>query len=304
MANGPSVPATRPRNAGSGQGPTLYNDAARRTDDSVPALSPAARSPDRPLVFAHRGGRALGPENTILAFDLGLATGADGLELDVHLSGDEQAIVCHDATLDRTTDASGALSARSAHELSVTNAARRYGIDLELEWQGGRAGVPTLSAVLERYPAAAVIVELKDDRPELAHAVVKAIDGARAADRVCVGSFSTSVLSVVRAVAPHIPTSAGREEAQWVLYRSWLGLGPGRTAYRAFQVPEQSGRLRVVTPGFVRRAHRWGLAVQVWTVNEEADMWRLLDWGVDGLITDHPGLALDVRDDWVKKRRG
>jgi glycerophosphoryl diester phosphodiesterase len=72
--------------------------------------------------------------------------------------------------------------------------------------------------------------------------------------------------------------------------------------YRAFQVPERVGRLTVVSPRFIRAVHRAGCAIQVWTVNEESDMWRLLDWGVDGLITDRPGLAVAVRDAWVRQR--
>ena len=83
---------------------------------------------------------------------------------------------------------------------------------------------------------------------------------------------------------------------------SWCRLGVGRVPYRAFQVPEQSGRLRVVSPRFIRAAHRANLAFQVWTVNDEADMRRLLDWGVDGLISDRPDEAVRVRNEWARTR--
>src|SRR5689334_9422050 len=107
----------------------------------------------RPLVFAHRGGSALAPENTIAAFDNGLALGADGLELDVHLSRDAAAVVHHDPTLDRTTTLRGPIAERTVDEL-------------------GRAGVPRLADVLARYRDTRLILELKLNRPELAHAVV------------------------------------------------------------------------------------------------------------------------------------
>src|SRR5215510_4927947 len=107
----------------------------------------------RPLVFAHRGGAALAPENTIAAFDNGLALGADGLELDVHLSRDGAVVVHHDRTLDRTTRLRGPIAARDADEL-------------------GRAHVPTLAEVLARYRTDRVIIELKVNDPGLARAVV------------------------------------------------------------------------------------------------------------------------------------
>jgi len=255
-------------------------------------------------VFAHRGGRAIGPENTLVAFDLGVANGADGVELDVHLSRDGRVVVCHDPMIDRTTDAQGQLADRTAAELAALNATVRYGTDLEHAWTGARAGIPTLDDVLVRYPEARVIVEIKDGTEACAAAVVDSVRRARALDRVCVGSFSLLALQAVRAREPQMITGAARTEGQWALYRSWIGLSPGRVRYRAFQVPEQAGRLRVVTPRFVRAAHKADIAFHVWTVNEEIDMRRLFDWGVDGIITDRPDVAVRVRDHWVHQQVG
>jgi glycerophosphoryl diester phosphodiesterase len=259
-------------------------------------------SSPNPLVFAHRGGRALGPENTIAAFDLGMAAGADGLELDVQLSRDGHVVVCHDPTLDRTTDAIGPLADRTAAEQAAVNASVRYGIDLEMPWTGAPAGLPTLDEVLARYPRASVIIEMKGDRTDLGPAVVEAVRRARAGSRVCLGSFSSAVLAAARRAGPELVTSASREEALRALQRSWLWLSPGRVAYKAFQVPERAGRLRVVSPRFLRSVHRAGCAVHVWTVNDEADMRRLFDWGVDGIITDRPDVAVWVRDRWSARR--
>jgi glycerophosphoryl diester phosphodiesterase len=243
-------------------------------------VHPALRS-SRPLVFAHRGGSKLGPENTIKAFDLGLAAGADGFELDVHLSRDGIVMVHHDVLLDRTTRATGPLAHRTAAELAQFD-------------------VPTLKDVLERYPETPVIVEMKNGGAALAQAVVGEVRRAGAAARVCIGSFSVRALRAVRVVAPDIPTGSGRFEVRVALYRSWLGLSPGRVSYQAFQVPETSGDTRIVSPRFVRLAHKAGLVVQVWTVDDPDDMRRLLGWGVDGIISDRPDVAVDVVAEWVR----
>ncbi len=254
-------------------------------------------------MFAHRGGRALGPENTLVAFDIGMANGADGMELDVHLSRDGRVVVCHDPTVDRTTDATGPLADRTAAELAALNATVRFGTDLEHVWTGARAGIPTLDDVLMRYPGARVIVEIKDCTEACAGAVVDSVRRTGALDRVCVGSFSLLALLAVRACEPRIVTGAALKEGQWALYRSWIGLSPGRVPYRAFQVPEQAGRLTVVTSRFLRAAHKRDISIYVWTVNEEADMRRLFDLGVDGIITDRPDIAVRVRDEWCRGAR-
>jgi glycerophosphoryl diester phosphodiesterase len=107
---------------------------------------------------------------------------------------------------------------------------------------------------------------------------------------------------VARTLEPGIPTGAAREETRWALYRSWIGWPLGRTRYHEFQVPEQSGRTTIVTPQFVAHAHRAGLPVKVWTVNDPADMRRFLDWGADALISDRPDLAVRVVREFLSPR--
>ena len=229
----------------------------------------------RPLVFAHRGGAALAPENTIDAFDNGLALGADGIELDVRLSRDGIVVVHHDATLDRTTTLRGPVAARDIDELAA-------------------ADVPTLRSVLLRYPTARVIVEIKERSAVIARAVLEDIRQAGAADRVCLGSFSRTPLREIRRLAPSIATSAAREEVRWALYRSWCRWPVMATSYTGYQIPEVAGTTRVVSPRFIADAHRAGLGVQVWTVNAESDAKRLIDWGVDAVITDRPDVMVPL----------
>ena len=240
-------------------------------------------------MFAHRGGAALRPENTLLAFDHGLSLGADGLELDVHLSRDGVVVVHHDTTLDRTTSGRGPLAGLTAAELARLDAG--YHFD---GFRGAAGGVPALRDVLRRYPAALLIIELKVDDPLLAYKTVDEVRAAGALDRVAVGSFGTRVLRAARRYEPRILSGASREETRLALYRSWIRWPVRRPPNDAFQVPEVSGATRVVSRRFIEYAHATGVAVQVWTVNETADMERLLDWGVDGLISDRPDRAVEV----------
>jgi glycerophosphoryl diester phosphodiesterase len=252
------------------------------THSRIARVHSAVRS-TRPLVFAHRGGSKIGPENTITAFDRGLAAGADGLELDVHLSRDGIVVVHHDHLLDRTTSARGPLNARTAAEL-------------------GKLDVPLLRDVLARYSGKKIIVELKESSAALARAAVDEIRRAKAVDHVCLGSFSDAALHAARAYDPEIATSGGRLSVRIALYRSWCYLSPGSVPYQALQVPETSGATRVVSPRFVKMAHKAGLVVQVWTVDEADDIRRLLDWGVDGIISDRPDIASKVLREWSDQR--
>jgi glycerophosphoryl diester phosphodiesterase len=257
----------------------------------------------RPLVFAHRGGAKLAPENTLAAFARGLSCGAEGLELDVHLSRDGVPVVIHDATLERTTNGAGPVAARTAAELAALDAGATFAAVDGYPFRDRGHGVPALESVLERHPTARVIIEMKYGTPALARAVIAVVRRLHAESRVCLGSFQQQALDTARAIAPEIATSASQPEARWALHRSWVRWPwmPGRP-YIAFQVPEWAGRLRVVSPAFVRQAHQEGQVVQVWVVNELADVRRLLDWGIDGLITDRPDLVVRTRDEWLSAR--
>jgi glycerophosphoryl diester phosphodiesterase len=251
----------------------------------------------RPLVFAHRGGSGLAPENTIAAFETAVGLGADGLELDVRLSRDGVVVVHHDASLDRTTNAQGGVDALDADELERVDAGyhfRRGEAHAAYPCRGQGIGVPTLAAVLARFRDARVIVELKLNDAALAAAALDVVRRADAVDRVCFGAFGRRVLSAARAAEPALATSAAREEVRWALYRSWCGWPHRRPAYAGFQVPEWSGLTRVVSRRFVDAAHRAGLGVQVWTVDDEDVARRLLGLGVDALITDRPDVIVPL----------
>jgi glycerophosphoryl diester phosphodiesterase len=248
----------------------------------------------RPLVFAHRGGAGLAPENTIAAFEHGIALGADGIELDVHASRDGVVVVHHDAMLDRTTDRTGPIAAVDARDLARVDAGFHFPGRGDHPFRARGVGIPTLAQVLERFRDCRVIIEMKLNVAAFSAAVVDVVRKAGAVNRVCLGSFGRRGLRHVRTLEPAIATSAAREEVRWALYRSRLGLPVKRPAYDGYQIPERAEFTQIVSPRFVRHAHRAGLGVQVWTVNTEADAQRLLSWGVDALITDRPDVVVPL----------
>jgi glycerophosphoryl diester phosphodiesterase len=236
-------------------------------------------------VFAHRGGAALAPENTLAAFANAMALGADGIELDVRMSRDGRVVVHHDQTLERTTRLRGPVGHWTADELA-------------------RVNVPELGTVLREWRDARLIIELKLNDPEFGRLVVEELRTADAVDRVCVGAFAVTVQRAVRREEPRLATSAAREEVRVALYRSWLGWPVSRPSWAGYQVPERAGATRVVSKRFIHHAHRAGLGVQVWTVDAVRDAQRLLDWGVDALITDRPDVMVPlVRDHAARKDR-
>ncbi len=256
-----------------------------------------------PLVFAHRGGSGLAPENTLAAFDHGLALGSDGLELDVHLSRDGRVVVHHDVSLERTTNGEGPVSRCTLEELARLDAGYTFCLDGDFPFRGRGFCVPALADVLVRYPQARIIIELKNGSEALALATLQDVRQAKALDRVCFASEHADGLAVVRREEPTAATSASRREIQQALWRVWLPFGSARRPYVAYQVPEVAGPIRVVSRRFVRAAHRLGLAVQVWTVDRPEEMERLLQWDVDGIITDRPDIAVRTVREFVDSRQ-
>lgn len=266
-------------------------------ETTVQAKRPFLRN-ERPLFFAHRGGSLLAPENTLAAFERGHSYGADVLELDVHTTRDGEWVVIHDDTLDRTTDATGQVRDRTLEELKQVDAGYRFTPDggETFPFRGKGVSIPTLREVFERFPSTRINIEFKDpDTARIARLVALLREYERE-DTACVGSFHQPMLNQFRALAHgRIATSAGPVETRRFLMAFRLGLTRLlRPAYDSFQVPVVWQKTVIVTPKSVRAAHSMGVAVQVWTVNDADEMRRLLDWGVDGLMSDRPDLLADV----------
>ena len=229
------------------------------------------------------------------AFDNGMSFGADGLEFDVRLAGDGVPVVHHDPTVDRTTDGRGPLSALTSDDLARLDAGCKFSDAAgNFPFRGQAIGVPRLEEVVTRYPNARLIIEMKDDTEAIAEAVLAVLERHGAVERATLASFHQRPVHAARRLNPAAITGASSQEVRKALYASWAGLSPRKPAYQVFTVPEKSGALRIVSPRFVRAVSKAGLSIAVWTVNEEADMRRLLEWGVDGLITDRPDRAVPI----------
>ncbi len=250
-----------------------------------------------PLNLAHRGGAALAPENTMLAFQNALAVGADVLELDVRASRDGELVVIHDETVDRTTDGSGKVAEMTLAQLQALDAGYRYSPDNghSFPYRGRGIKIPTLREVLTAFPDARVNIEIKQATPPIEEAVARLIEETGAQDRVLVVSSDDGVMKRFRHLMPNVATGASAGEVRSFYLLQRFGLGAFyRPVANALQVPDRSGEVQLVTPRFVAAAHAQGMKVHVWTINTPDRMRQLLQIGVDGIITDRPDLLRQV----------
>lgn len=270
------------------------------------ALVAAAREPSPPHPFfseplrnyAHRGGDRSAPEATLAAFAAAVENGAEVLEMDVQVTADGALVVLHDDTVDRTTDGSGAVSGITLDRVKRLNAGHRFrGASGDFPYRNTPVRIPTFREVAEAHPGRPFVVELKAEGT--AEPLCREIRAAGREGRTLVGSFARPELDRFRRLCPDTPTSAAFFEAAAFIVLSRLrlaglyrtgegGAGPAPRGPDALLVSERSGPLTVVTPSFLAAARRLGLPVVVWTVNDPADMRRLLDLGVDGILTDDP----------------
>jgi glycerophosphoryl diester phosphodiesterase len=247
---------------------------------------------DWPSNFAHRGASARAPENTLEAFRLAVEAGAGGLEIDVHMTRDGETVVIHDATVDRTTDGSGAVAGMTLDELRNLDAGYHFSPDGggTYPYRGRGLRIPTLAEVYEAFPAACVNVDIKEPQPGAEEAVLRVVRNAGAEERSLVVSDDHAVVRRFRRVsAARISTGASRLEITVFYVLSRLSLQRlVHPAYDALQVPVDHRGISLVTPRFVGAAHSRGVRVDVWTINDPGEMRRLLDLGVDVIMTDRP----------------
>lgn len=250
-----------------------------------------------PLVIAHQGGEQLRPSNTMAAFTHAVELGVDVLEMDIHSTRDGVLVVMHDDTVDRTTDGNGRIQDLTLTEIKQLDAGY-YWTDDEGQtypFRGQGITVPTLEEVFAAFPDMPMNIEIKQSDPSIVATFCALLDQYDMRDQVLIPSFHPETMVEFREKCPGVATSMTEPEIRRFFVLNTLHLGrlfnpPGE----AFQVPEYSGDLHVVTGRFVAGARERNIDVHVWTVNDPADMARLIDLGVDGIITDRPDLLLEV----------
>ncbi|MBS1795007.1 MAG: glycerophosphodiester phosphodiesterase [Acidobacteria bacterium] len=248
-----------------------------------------------PLVFAHRGGGGLFPENTLEAFKYSAEMGVDVLELDIHATRDGVLVVHHDERVDRTTDGRGFIREMTFAEVEKLDAGYQFSPDggQTFPFRGKGVRVPTLEEIFAAFPALTFNIEPKQALPSVTAPLCTMIRERRMTDRVIVGSFRQTAIDEFRAACPEVATAGTPAEVSEFLAMYKVGLGASYSPpMQVLQIPERIGRLEVVTGDFLAAARKLNLKVHVWTINDAADMQRLLDLKVDGIMTDYPDRLL------------
>ncbi len=246
---------------------------------------------DRPLNIAHRGGALEAPENTIHAFNHAAQVGADAIEMDVWLTSDGHLVAVHDATVDRTTDGTGRVDRMTVEQIQALDAAWNWNPqnlpEPPLRGQGIR--IPTLIEVFEQFPDTPMIIELKTKNPNAVLELGRLIRKHNAVDRVIAASFNQRTIRAMRRQFPEILTSAGENEVTLFYVTHLMGLHRLlRPAAHSFQLPEHRGRIHLLSRRMLRAMWRNGIDVHVWTIEDPHDMQRMIDLGVNGIITSRP----------------
>jgi glycerophosphoryl diester phosphodiesterase len=265
----------------------MQHAACRLQRPTLPGVKPFLTH-EHPIRFAHRGSRVLWPQNTMMAFQGAVDLGLRYLETDVHVSRDGRVVVFHDDHLERLTDGSGMVWEHDWEHLRSLDAAHSFDPDGGFPLRGSGVRMPLLEEVLVSFPQVLVNIDLKQDGIE--SVVAGELRRLDALDRALIGSFDDDRIARFREeTGGVVATSAGPNEAR-AAYRAALRGGPVESAADAFQVPERKGLTKVIRRRFVEAVHAAGKQVHVWTVNDPRRMRRLLDVGVDGIITDRPDL--------------
>lgn len=248
---------------------------------------------ERTLNIAHRGGVAEGPEHTLFSYARALESGADVLELDVHLSRDGQLVVLHDSTVNRTTDGEGAVEELSLTELRALDAGYRYSPDGETYPERGKGHqIPTAREVFERFPEAPYVIELKRSGQEIADALIALVREFELEDRAIIASVDGKTIRYVRETAPELLTSFSLDEG-------FDFIDPPLETFDAYEPPARFFQLpfAAIDDTVLEKARMKGVHLQAFTVNDEDEMKRLIEAGINGIMTDRPSLLTSLLAD-------
>ena len=275
----------------------IYIYLAMQTGKPAEMRAIFQRDSSRPLVFAHRGGGGLYPENTLEAFQYSAQMGVDVLELDVHSTSDGALVVMHDALVDRTTNGAGRVNQMTLAELKKLDAGYKFTPDggQTFPFRGRGVTIPTLQEIFDALPGKTFNVEPKQAEPSITKPLCEIIRDRKMTERVIVGSFRQQAIDEFRAACTEVATAATPSEVRDFLALYKIGLGDTyRPPMQVLQVPQRLGALQIVTKDFVETGAKLNLKVHVWTINDPADMQRLIEMRVDGIMTDYPDRLLKL----------
>lgn len=261
-------------------------------------------NPDKFLVIAHRGGRSLGPENTIYTFKRAVELGVDVLEMDLQTTADGALVIIHDREVDHITNGTGPVDGFTLAEIKTLDAGYRWTPENSGSYPLRNKGIsiPTLAEVFKAFPDTRMNIEIKGSQVNTIQDLCRTIRVNDMSQKVLIACFDAGKLGEFRSVCPEVATSTGASEAV-IFY--WLQWAQMESAYspsaQALQIPEAYGGRLIASTRFLEAARARNMRVHVWTVNDTDAMTRLIDLGVDGIMTDYPERLLKILNRTQKK---
>lgn len=255
---------------------------------------------DKPRVIGHRGAAGEAPENTLASFQRAFDDGATYVELDVRLTKDTEVVILHDSSVDRTTDGRGLISDLSLQDLKALDAGYRFTHDrgASYAYRGHDLRIPTLEEFFATFPDAKTIIELKPAPLILIRHVVEIVRRFGKEQDVLLATENDAIMLGLRQATrdQNPPVATGFSYGEVAAFLRWMGGAAAdfTPSGQAFQIPSEYGGLTLVSAESIEAAHRMGLEIFVWTVNEIDEMTRLLALGVDGIISDYPARVRDL----------
>jgi glycerophosphoryl diester phosphodiesterase len=257
---------------------------------------------ERPLVIAHQGGELLAPSNTMTAFKKAAELGVDVLETDIHITKDGHLVTIHDPTVDRTTNGTGFVADLSLKEVQQLDAGYHFK-DLQgnYSYRGKGVRIPTVEELFQQFPNMRIEIEIKDDNPserlnEISKKLWELIKKYNKEDQVLVASFNQEIIELFKFYSNgETAVASGKQEVtKFVLLQKLFLLGFYRPQADVHQIPTQESIFDLGKESLIKGAHKHGVNVHYWTIDDKETMRQLLDAGADGLLTNRPDLLLEV----------
>lgn len=258
-----------------------------------------------PRVVAHRGDSEFYPENTLPAFLSAVELGVDVIETDVHLTKDGRIVIWHDPTLERNTDGNGRIEDHTYDELMKYDAGYTFTKDGKTyPFRGKGIRLMLLDEALKACPESRFNIDLKSKDDKIVDEYISVIRSNHAENRICTASFHLQNLKKLRRLAPDFLTSLSTLEVAPIVLRKKLHILPssiGKT--HIFQIPTAMYGIKLIDERFVKEMHKRGAVIMVWTINDENEMKRLFNLGVDTIMTDNPRLLIKAADELGIRRK-
>ncbi|MBT2691131.1 glycerophosphodiester phosphodiesterase [Bacillus sp. ISL-47] len=260
---------------------------------------------ERPMVIAHQGGELLAPSNTMAAFQGAVDMGVDALEFDIHITKDGHLVAIHDATVDRTTNGTGSVEELTLEEIQVLDAGYDFkDLNGKKSYRGKGTSIPTVDEIFTAFSNMKMVIEIKDDIPanrieEAAGNLWKLIKKYGKEEQVLVVAFDQEIVDVFAEISNRQTALAGgrQEIKNFVIMHSLFLRNFYSPSVDAFQIPVREGKIDLTAKRYMNGAHRRGIDVHYWTIDDKETMAELIRKGADGLITNRPDVMIKLLEE-------